>query len=335
MQRTDTPLVQGKPGPALQAALRQEPRLFAKHIEPTAPDVSGLGPLGDGARKPGIDSFAVRREHGFTLIEAVMTVAITGVVIGIVSVFIVPATTSYFDSAARAQLADQADTALRRISRDLALALPNSARVSANGLSLELIPVSGAARYAVDSGDTLQFGTADASFAIVGPPLQLGHANQQLAWYNLGAGTPDADAYTLANVRTATSAAGSVANVAIANGGTGLPTALQAPPYRVYAIEPPVTYRCDMSTTPGTLRRHTGYGFLASQPEPPTGGSSALLARHVSACRFSYDPASVAARYGIVTLQITLLDRKPRDAQDQANAEAVTLYHTVHVDNLS
>ena len=263
-----------------------------------------------------------------------MTIAITGVVIGIVSLFIVPATTAYFDGAARAQLSDQADTALRRISRDLALALPNSARVSADGRSLELIPVSGAARYAVNSGDTLQFGTADASFAIVGPPLLLSRASQQLAWYNLGASTPDADAYTLANVRTATSAAGNAANVAIINGGTGLANALQAPPYRVYAIEPPVTYRCDMSTTPGTLMRHTGYGFVAIQPNPPSGGSSAVLARHVKACRFSFDPAAVSARHGIVTLQITLLDRRPKNAEDEANAEAVTLYHTVHVDNL-
>ncbi len=251
-----------------------------------------------------------------------MTIAITGVVIAMVSVFIVPATTAYFDSAARAQLSDQADTALRRIARDLALALPNSARVSASGRSLELIPVSGAARYAVNSGDPLQFGTADNSFSIVGPPLTLSHASQQLAWYNLGAGTPDADAYTQSNVRVATSPAGSAAAVTMNN--AGLPNALQAPPYRVYAIEPPVTYRCDLGATPGQLVRHSGYGFVASQPEPPTGGSTAVLARNVSACSFSFDAAAVSARYALVTLRLTL----------QSQGETVSLYQTVHVDNL-
>ncbi|MGQ3051750.1 MAG: type II secretion system protein [Roseateles sp.] len=262
----------------------------------------------------------MRAERGFTLIESVMVIAITGVVITVVSVFIVPATTAYFASAARAQLGDQADTALRRIARDLSLALPNSARVSASALSLELIPVSGAARYANESGDTLMFGAADASFDIVGPPLRLSRASQQLAWYNLGAGIPDADAYTLGNVRTANNAAGNASSIGI--GGAPLPNALQAPPFRVYAIEPPVSYRCDLSA--GTLTRYTGYGFNAAQPDPPAGGSSAVLARKVSACRFGYDPAAVAARYALVSVQLTLTDQ----------GESVTLHHAVHVDNL-
>jgi MSHA biogenesis protein MshO len=261
-------------------------------------------------------------ERGFTLIEAVMVIAITGVVIGVLSIFVLPATTAYFASNARAQLGDQADTALRRIARDLSQALPNSARVSSNNLNVELIPVSGAARYAVDSGDTLMFGTADPSFAVVGTPLRISHASQQLAWFNLGAGIPDADAYTLSNVRMSTNAAGSATAVNITN--AGLPNSLQAQPYRVYAIEQPVTYRCDMSTTPGTLYRHTGYGFVASQPGTPSGGTTAVLARNVTACRFVYDGSAFATRYGVVTLQLQLTSQ----------GETVSLYQTVHVDNL-
>ncbi|KQW43567.1 hypothetical protein ASD88_16055 [Pelomonas sp. Root662] len=262
----------------------------------------------------------MRAQRGFTLIESVMVIAITGVVITVVSVFIVPATTAYFASAARAQLGDQADTALRRIARDLSLALPNSARVSASERSLELIPISGAARYATESGNPLQFGAVDPSFDIIGPPLRLSHAGQQLAWYNLGAGIPDADAYTLGNVRTATSAAGNATTVGI--GGAALANSLQAPPFRVYAIEPPVSYRCDLTTR--TLTRHTGYGFNATQPDPPAGGTSAVLARNVEGCKFSFDAATITARYGLVSLEITLKDR----------GETVTLHHAVHVDNL-
>ena len=249
-----------------------------------------------------------------------MVIAITGVVIGVLSVFVLPASTAYLSSSARAQMGDEADLALRRMARDLALALPNSVRVSASGQSVELIPVSGAARYATESGDPLQFGVADASFDIVGPALKLSHASQQLAWYNLGAGIPDADAYTLSNVRTATSAAGNASNVGLS--GAALPNSLMAPPFRVYAIEPPVTYRCD--TTAKTLTRYTGYGFNASQPDPPTGGSSAVLARDVTACSFDFNPATVAARYALASLQISL----------SRNSETVSLYHAVHVDNL-
>jgi MSHA biogenesis protein MshO len=264
------------------------------------------------------------RARGFTLIEAVMVIAITGVVIAMVAIFILPATTAYFDAAARARLGDEADTALRRISRDLAAALPNSARIT--GMSLELIPVSGAARYAVgnEAGDPLLFGTADTSFAIVGPALRLAGTSQRLAWYNLGPGVPDADAYTQANVRVASTAAGNATSVAFS--GAALPLPLQAPPYRVYAIEQPVTYRCD--TTAQTLTRYTGYGFASIQPDPPTGGSAAVLARHVKGCSFSYSTPTITARYALVTLRIQL------GTSSSSDAETVTLYHTVHVDNL-
>lgn len=259
-------------------------------------------------------------QAGFTLIEAVMVITLTAVIFGVVSVFIAPATTAYFATTARAQLSDQADTALRRIARDLARALPNSARVSSSGLSVELIPVTSAARYAIESGDPLQFGSSDTGFDIVGPGLKLATASQKLAFYNLGAGVPDADAYQGANVRTATTGAGVASHVDFAGGG--LATSLMAPPYRVYAIEPPVSYRCDLAA--GTLTRHANYGFNASQAEPPAGGSSAILARQVSACAFSYDPAAVGGRNGVVALQLTLTSQ----------GESVALYQAVHVDNL-
>ncbi|NCT83430.1 MAG: type II secretion system protein [Comamonadaceae bacterium] len=262
----------------------------------------------------------MRAQRGFTLIESVLVIALTGIVIGVVAVFIAPATTAYFSSAARAQLGDAADTALRRLGRDLSQALPNSVRVAASGQSVELIPVSGAARYATESGSPLQFGVPLNSFDIVGPPLRLSHAGQQLAWYNLGAGVPDADAYTLSNVRSATNAAGNAGSVGLT--GAPLPNPLLAPPFRVYAIEPPVSYRCDL--TAGTLTRHSGYGFNAAQPDPPSGGSAAVLARDVTACAFGYDAGAVAARYALVTLRLSLSRR----------GETVNLYHAVHVDNL-
>lgn len=261
-----------------------------------------------------------RTDGGFTLIEAVMVIAITGIVVAMVAIFIVPSITAYFASATRAQLGDEADTALRRIGRDLAAALPNSARIT--GSSLELIPVSGAARYAVgtEAGDPLLFGTADTSFAVVGPALRLSSASQRLAWYNLGPGVPDADAYTQANVRVSSTAAGNAGSVTIT--GAALPSSLQAPPYRVYAIEQPVTYRCD--TAAETLTRYSGYGFVSTQPNPPLGGTAAVLARHVKGCSFTYDVPAVTARYAVVTLSLQL----------GAQNETVTLYQSVHVDNL-
>ncbi len=126
-----------------------------------------------------------RAAGGFTLIEAVMVIAITGVLAAVISQFIVRPVQGYLGTVARAGLVDQADLALRRVGRDLRAALPNSVRVTAGGSTLELIPASGAARYATDGANPLQFGTVDTSFSLVGPALNLG-PSQELVFYNLG-----------------------------------------------------------------------------------------------------------------------------------------------------
>ncbi|MBA4175084.1 MAG: hypothetical protein C0505_00755 [Leptothrix sp. (in: Bacteria)] len=274
-----------------------------------------------------------RSEHGFTLIESILVIVITGVLTAVVARFIVSPVQAYLGTAARAGLVDQADLALRRIGRDLRISLPNSARVSASGLSLELIPTTGGARYATEGAGALNFGTLDTSFGVVGPPLALGAA-QELVFYNLGPGITGSDAYAAngsageqasSNRRTSTNAAGSATTINLSS-LAALPAADFAPPYRVLAVASPVSYRCDLGA--GTLTRHQGYGFAASQPDPPAGGSSALLAQGVTACSFSVDGTLVAARASLVSLRLTLA------ADTSAGAESVTLHHAVYVDNL-
>lgn len=269
---------------------------------------------------------------GFTLVEMVIVIAIVGIVAAIVARFIVAPVQGYLGTQARAAVADQADLALRRIGRDLRIALPNSTRVSATGLSLELIPTTGAARYATEGASRLQFGTLASSFDLVGPPLMLG-ASQQLVFYNLGSGIVGSDAYAdnasalaqaTSNRRTATNVAGAASTITLST-LAGLPVAAAAPPYRVFAVDAPVTYRCDL--TAGTLTRHAGYGFVAAQPEPPAGGSPAVLATGVTACRFSYDDAVVASRAALVNLALTL-------QTTSGSAETVSLHHAVHIDNV-
>ncbi|MDC8784453.1 PulJ/GspJ family protein [Roseateles koreensis] len=276
-----------------------------------------------------------RRQYGFTLIEMVIVIVLTSILAAIVSVFIVAPVQAYLASAARNQMVDQADTALRRIGRDLALSLPNSGRVSADGLSLELIPTTGAARYATQGADPLLFGVLDTSFNLVGPGLTLG-SNQQLVFYNLGPDVPDANAYAdnsgagtqaTSNRRMATNGAGLATNITISSLAP-LPVALQSPPYRVYAVSTPVTYRCDTSPSVQTLSRYQGYGFQATQPNPPSGGTVSVLATGVRSCQFSYAPAAVASRAALFTLRMTL------NGDSRLNAETVSLYHAIHVDNM-
>lgn len=269
--------------------------------------------------------------RGFTLIESVMVIAILGVVAAAASVFVVQPVQAYLSTGARAALVDQADLALRRIGRDLRIALPNSVRVTADQRTMELIPTRSGARYATEGSGALAFGTTATSFAVVGPPLELGAA-QQLVFYNLG--TPGADAYAAnttqaeqasSNRRTATNAAGSASTVTI-DSLAPLPVTATAPPYRVTAVDPPVSYRCDLAA--GQLLRYQGYGFQATQPDPPTGGSSAVLATGLTACRFAVDGTLVAARAALVNLQLTL------STTTSAGAETVALHHAVYVGNL-
>ena len=274
-----------------------------------------------------------RRSQGFTLIETVMVIAITGVLAAVVAKFIVQPVQAYLATSARAGLVDSADLALRRIGRDLRIALPNSVRVNASGLALELIPTTGGARYATEGSGALQPGVIDTTFDLVGPPLTLTSASQ-LVFYNLGSGITGSDAYApngtateqaTANRRSTTNAAGAASTITL-DALAALPAAALAPPYRVLAITSPVSYRCDLGA--GTLTRHQSYGFQAAQPDPPANGTTAVLATGVTGCTFSVEGSLVAARAALVNLRLTLA------TATSAGAESVTLHHASFVNNL-
>lgn len=90
---------------------------------------------------------------GFTLIEMLMTLVILSIVAAIASVFIVGPVTGYVASVQRAELTDTADLVLRRLAREVHLALPNSLRVAnivAGGVTttyIEFIPTTGGGQY--------------------------------------------------------------------------------------------------------------------------------------------------------------------------------------------
>lgn len=269
-----------------------------------------------------------RAQAGFTLVEAIMVIVITGIIAGMVAVFIKPPIDAYFDTARRAELTDIADTATRRIARDLQGALPNSVRVDATGQFLEFIPILDAGRYRAEAGvavadDPLDFTLADTSFDVLGPPVAVA-AGASLVVYNLG--IPGASAYEmpLSNRRLATAGGATVAFTAVA--GTPLP--LPSPGSRFQIVGTPVSYVC----TAGSLLRYAGYGF----PSPSTVTATtafgaavpAVLATNVnnavagSGCNFTYG-AGPLQRSGLVSIFLTLAQ----------GGETVTLQHQVNVDN--
>lgn len=117
-------------------------------------------------------SFPPRRA-GFTLVEMIIAITITGVIAGMVAVFLKAPIDAYVDSARRAALTDVADTAVRRIARDVHLALPNSVRNPGNGNGsdqcVEFMPTKIGGRYraktdSAGNGNPLDFTLVDDDF---------------------------------------------------------------------------------------------------------------------------------------------------------------------------
>ncbi len=76
-----------------------------------------------------------------TLIELVVTIAVGSIVVAFMAMFIVTPMQAYSAQTRRAELVDDADSALRFMGRDLRAALPNSVRVTSSGsvTALELL----------------------------------------------------------------------------------------------------------------------------------------------------------------------------------------------------
>ena len=261
----------------------------------------------------------VRHSGGFTLAEMVMVIAITGIIAGIVAVFMRAPVQGYFDLATRAALTDNADTALRRIGRDLRLALPNSVRINAANTSIEFLQTSTGGRYRSKApGNVLNTvdepsDSATATFDVLGTMNPVPSAGNRVVVYNLG--ISGADAYEGSNSAVISAATASSITMAAAK-----QFPFESPSHRFQVVDTPVTYRC----TNGTLTRYWGYAIAAAQPDPPEGGQSALIAENVSGCLFTYDPLMINEHSGLVSMQIQLTK----------NNETVTLYHEVHVSNV-
>jgi MSHA biogenesis protein MshO len=288
-------------------------------------------------------------ERGFTLVEAVVVIVITAIVATVTAVFIRLPVQGYVETVARAELTDVADLAVRRMARDLRLALPNSVRISADGRYLELLLTKAGGRYLSDTdppgppgSNILDFETAancvtppipDAcKFDVVGLPLN-GEivAGDAIVVYNLGAGFAPANAYdggNLAWVRAVNSNTVTLAS----NPFSQQTPRMRSPANRFQVVTTPVTYFCNGADGgDGTLTRFWNYTIAASQPDNAaalaTGSNpqKALIASNVVNCVFSAHQLA-NTRTGLIGVALTL--RTPN-----GESGTVVLSHQVHVDN--
>lgn len=114
----------------------------------------------------------IKPSAGFTLVEMIMVIVITGIIAGMVAVFLKSPVEGYFSTVRRAALTEEADSALRFIARDLQSALPNSIACADAG-TLQFLTVRSGGRYreAPSTAGTeipLVFGAPTGSFDMIG-----------------------------------------------------------------------------------------------------------------------------------------------------------------------
>lgn len=257
-----------------------------------------------------------------------MVIVLLGVIGGMVSVFMKGPIDAYFASARRAALTDVADTTVRRMARDIRMALPNSIRTPTTmpaGQCIEFIPIKVSGRYRADvdaggNGDFLDFSAIDSSFNMLGsrsalPTDQRIASGDVVVVYNLG--IPGADAYSEDNTATVVSApteSGVPAETNIVITPKLFPLASGSNRFQIVsASEKVVAYVCSA----GNLHRTTSAAFLSNCP-----ATGPILARNVSACNFDYTGSDLQ-RNALVRMVIQLTD----------NSETISLQHEVHVNS--
>jgi MSHA biogenesis protein MshO len=305
---------------------------------------------------------AVRSRAGFTLFEMIVTIVLLGIVAATLAGFIFPAVRAHQAQTQRAALVDEGDNALRRMTRDVRISLPNSLRITntGSGFALEMVPTADGGRYCTPGvadcssagADPLTIGAGDSVFDVLGC-FQNTTFTGSPAGYRLVIGDNSGLFYSAAGAAAVATPTTTTISLSIWPGTGGTPTvcgsasgtansfnrhrvtlsAAQTFPngssrQRVFVVQSsalPVSYICDTSAGVQTLRRYAGYTINAAQPTTGgaiAGGTNTLVVNNITACSLTTLTTDVQST-GLLTLTLSL----------SRAGETVQLMSQVQLDN--
>ncbi len=307
---------------------------------------------------------ASAQPNGFTLVEMIITIALLGIIATTLGVFIVPAVTGQQALERRAALVEAAESALRRMARDIRISLPNSVRITntGSGFALEMIPTADGGKYCATglancagAAQLLDFSASDTDFDIVGcfRNAAFTGASFPSTAFRLVIGDSSGSVYSAAGSPAVITPSGTSITLSTVNGGgsgsgacgtsSGASTthrhhlaitgghqfSSQSTRQRMFVVQDaavPVTYLCD--TTPQTLRRFAGYAMQAAQP---TDGSSAPLSAASSIAQITGDVSACSITSTTADVQNTSI--VTLSVTVSRAGESVRLMNQVQLDN--
>lgn len=286
-----------------------------------------------------------KSSSGFTLIELIIVIAITGIIAGMVAVFLKMPVEGYFNTVRRARLTEEADSALRFVARDMQAALPNSivCNVPSPG-GLQFLSIRSGGRYREAQTDSA-----------TGMPLQFDNsAMTNFDMIGTGATSTTTDAY-------GKSVSGSLSRVVVGNLSNGVLnchssfsafdenaatlTSISASSVTIGSHDYPP--ECNLassivqdvdSATPNNEVNNREFGrFYVVNSVPVTyacdttlgltkNGTPIVAPSHLSTCQVACD--NTKARVQLVTFNLTL-----KDMDNAGNTELVNMLRRVTIVN--
>jgi MSHA biogenesis protein MshO len=270
--------------------------------------------------------------RGFTLIELIIVIVIGALIAATLTIFLPPALRSFRDTRTRADLVDQTDTALRRMLRDVRMAVPNSLRLP-NATCFELVPTMSGGRYRKDADTVNDSAGGCTPSATCSAPVSTGQATTVFDSLSTLSTVPAVgdwivinnqnvnDVYTGSNrsqvTITPTTPTATQGKHRITVNAVQFPAGYDGGRFGVVPdSQKAVFYVCSGAdgtldgngNGKGTLYRVKNYGFNAAYPTScqSTAGAD-IMATNIKSCSFIYNPNQGATQQsGFIWLELAI-----------------------------